>query len=144
MNIEAAFLELGDTPTQRLLTLMARLRDPDTGCPWDAEQSYKTIAPYTIEEAYEVSDAIDNGDLSELQEELGDLLFQVVFHSKMAEEDGAFNFYDVCDRVVRKMISRHPHVFGDAEERDSKTQIQAWESVKAAERSGKSADKEIW
>jgi MazG family protein len=134
MNIEASFLELGETPTQRLLAMMARLRDPDTGCPWDVEQSFETIAPYTIEEAYEVSDAIDRADMDELKEELGDLLLQVVFHAQMASEIESFDFDNVCDAIVRKMIARHPHVFGDENQRNIETQTVAWESLKAEER----------
>src|ERR1043166_2844644 len=99
-----------------LLALMARLRDADGGCPWDREQTFETIAPYTIEEAYEVADAIARGAMGDLKEELGDLLFQVVFHSRMAEEQGAFDFADVAEALREKMIARHPHVFsgGDA------------------------------
>src|SRR5437660_6306873 len=97
-----------------LLALMARLRDPQRGCPWDREQTFATIAPYTIEEAYEVSQAIADGDLQELKDELGDLLFQVVFHAQMAAERGAFDFGDIAAAIAAKMIRRHPHVFGDA------------------------------
>src|SRR6187200_3284311 len=95
----------------RLLQIMARLRDPQRGCPWDLEQSFGTIAPYTIEEAYEVADAIERGDLGHLKEELGDLLLQVVYHARMAEEQGAFAFPDVVDAITAKMVRRHPHVF---------------------------------
>lgn len=109
---------------------MAQLRTPETGCPWDIEQTFATIAPYTIEEAYEVADAIERGDLHALKEELGDLLFQVVFHARMAEEDGQFDFEAVADAISDKMLRRHPHVFGDAEKPD-------WEGLKAAERQGK-------
>lgn len=137
MNIEDEFEKLGDTPSKRLKAMMARLRDPKNGCPWDVEQDFKTIAPYTIEEAYEVSQAIDNGDMGELREELGDLLLQVVFHSQMADEMGAFTYDEVSDAIVRKMISRHPHVFGDAEERNATEQTVAWETVKAEERKRK-------
>ena len=97
-----------------LLTIMARLRDPESGCPWDREQDFSTIAPYTIEEAYEVADAIQHGDLGELRDELGDLLFQVVFHARMAEEAGVFAFADVVTAICEKMERRHPHVFGDS------------------------------
>src|SRR3954454_18564605 len=97
----------------RLLEIMAALRTPGTGCPWDLEQTFATIAPYTVEEAYEVADAIERGDLADLKDELGDLLFQVIFHARMAEEEGAFDFDDVARAVVDKMIRRHPHVFGD-------------------------------
>src|SRR5437660_6599360 len=103
----------------RLLAIMARLRDPDRGCPWDREQDFKTIAPYTIEEAYEVADAIEREDMPALREELGDLLFQVVFHARMAEEAGAFDFHQVAAVLADKMIRRHPHVFGAADVRDS-------------------------
>lgn len=137
MNIEDQFNKLGDTPSKRLKTMMARLRDPKNGCPWDVEQNFKTIAPYTIEEAYEVSQAIDNEDMGELKEELGDLLLQVVFHAQMADELGAFNYDQVSDAIVRKMISRHPHVFGDAVERNSTEQTVAWEEMKAKERKQK-------
>src|SRR6188472_499835 len=99
----------------RLLDMMARLRDAQRGCPWDREQDFATIAPYTIEEAYEVADAIARGDMAALKDELGDLLFQVVFHARMAEEAGLFDFGDVVEAVTAKMIRRHPHVFGDAE-----------------------------
>lgn len=122
---------------ERLLSVMARLRNPDGGCPWDLEQDFSTIAPYTIEEAYEVADAIQRGDLQDLREELGDLLFQVVFHSQMAEEQGAFRFEDVAAGMADKMIRRHPHVFGDADERDAESQTRAWEAQKAQERAQK-------
>jgi ATP diphosphatase len=125
---------------EQLLTIMQRLRDPETGCPWDVEQTYATIAPYTIEEAYEVADAIERGAMEELRGELGDLLFQVVFHARMAEEEGHFSFHDVTRDVARKMIDRHPHVFGD-ENRDKSAEQQTrdWETVKAAERAAKGA-----
>ncbi|HHL43690.1 MAG TPA: nucleoside triphosphate pyrophosphohydrolase, partial [Hellea balneolensis] len=134
MNIEDIFLSLGQTPIERLLTMMARLRDPNTGCPWDKEQNFKTIAPYTIEEAYEVSDAIDRGDMNDLRTELGDLLLQVVFHAQMAKEDKLFDFDDVSDGLVRKMISRHPHVFGESKQENTETQTGDWEDIKASER----------
>lgn len=137
MSDISTFHALGDTPVARLIVLMERLRDPDTGCPWDVEQTFATIAPYTIEEAYEVSDAIDKNDMGELKEELGDLLLQVIFHSRIAEEQGDFSFSDVCDTIVHKMISRHPHVFGDASERDSHAQTVEWEKLKAKERAQK-------
>ena len=124
-------------PLARLLAIMARLRDPQTGCPWDLEQTFTTIAPYTIEEAYEVADAIERRDLGELKEELGDLLLQVVFHSRMAEEQGAFDFNAVAQAICDKMIRRHPHVFGDAAHRDSAEQTVAWEAIKAQERAAK-------
>lgn len=121
----------------RLLGIMARLRDPNTGCAWDLEQTFATIAPYTVEEAYEVADAIQRGDLADLKDELGDLLFQVVFHARMAEEQGAFTFNDVAAAIVDKMIRRHPHIFGDADQRTSGEQVRAWEEVKAAERAAR-------
>lgn len=121
-------------PIDRLLAIMATLRDPQTGCAWDREQTFATIAPYTVEEAYEVADAIDHGDMAALRDELGDLLFQVVFHSQMAAEAGAFVFDDVVQAIADKMVRRHPHVFGDAEIRDAETQTVAWEATKADER----------
>lgn len=120
-----------------LLEVMARLRDPDEGCPWDREQTFSSIAPYTIEEAYEVAEAIERGVPSELREELGDLLFQVVFHSRIAEEEGHFAFPDVVETVVEKMVRRHPHVFGDEEVEDAAAQTVAWEAQKARERAAK-------
>lgn len=113
---------------QPLLDIMAQLRGKQSGCPWDVEQTFSSIAPYTIEEAYEVADAIERDDLAALKDELGDLLFQTVFHARIAEELGAFNFGDVVDAICAKMLRRHPHVFGDAEKPD-------WEALKAAERS---------
>ena len=119
-----------------LIGVMARLRDPERGCPWDRVQTFRTIAPYTIEEAYEVADAIERGDLSDLVDELGDLLFQVVFHAQLARESGAFRFDDVVDAIAGKMIRRHPHVFGDADGSIGvDEQSRAWEAMKAAERS---------
>jgi len=125
-------------PMARLLAVMNRLRDPRGGCPWDAEQDFASIAPYTIEEAYEVADAIQRGDMDGLQEELGDLLLQVAFHSQMAEEAGYFRFEDVAQAIAAKMIRRHPHVFSDASERDAESQTHAWEAQKAAERAARS------
>lgn len=122
-----------------LVNIMKRLRDPDGGCPWDVEQTFETIAPYTIEEAYEVSDAIDRGDMSDLRDELGDLLFQVVFHSQMASERGAFSIEDVVTSICEKMTRRHPHVFGAADQRSADEQTDAWEKAKAAERDQKAA-----
>jgi ATP diphosphatase len=124
----------------RLVAIMARLRDPERGCPWDVEQDFASIAPYTIEEAYEVADAIDRGDLDALRGELGDLLFQVVYHARMAEEAGAFGFADVVRAIADKMVRRHPHVFGD-ESRDKTADQQTldWERMKAAERGPASA-----
>jgi MazG family protein len=117
-----------------LLRVMARLRDPESGCPWDREQSFATIAPYTIEEAYEVADAIARNDLDALKDELGDLLLQVVYHARMAEEDGRFAFADVVDAITAKMIRRHPHVFEDASLRDAFLTSGAWERIKAEEK----------
>lgn len=116
--------ELGPTPYDRIITLMNRLR---AECPWDREQSFKSIAPYTIEEAYEVSDAIERGDMEDLKSELGDLLFQVLFHAKIASESDAFDFEDVCNGLVEKMVRRHPHVFAESDKPD-------WETLKAEER----------
>ncbi|MDX1485840.1 MAG: nucleoside triphosphate pyrophosphohydrolase [Alphaproteobacteria bacterium] len=124
------------TPIERLIEVMARLRDPKGGCPWDLEQSFETIAPYTIEEAYEVADAIASGDRARLRDEVGDLLFQVVYYAQMAKEEGAFDFDAVAEAESDKMIRRHPHVFGDAEVADAGAQTQAWEAHKAAERAG--------
>ena len=117
-----------------LLAVMAALRTPGTGCPWDLEQTFGSIAPYTIEEAYEVADAIGRGDLGDLKEELGDLLLQVVYHSRMAEEQGAFAFPDVVEGVTAKMIRRHPHVFGTPEQRAAGVKPGFWERIKAEER----------
>jgi nucleoside triphosphate diphosphatase len=124
-------------PIDRLLAIMARLRDPDRGCPWDREQNFATIAPYTIEEAYEVADAIERQDMAALKDELGDLLLQVVFHARMAEEAGLFAFDDVAQVIADKMERRHPHVFGDAEIASVAAQNEAWEAHKAAEREAK-------
>ncbi len=121
----------------RLIEIMAKLRDPETGCAWDVAQDFSTIAPYTIEEAYEVADAIQREDMNELKEELGDLLFQVVFHSQMAKEVGAFEIADVVDAINAKMIRRHPHVFGNEDTRTADQQVAAWEVIKAQERAGK-------
>lgn len=122
-----------------LLDIMAQLRHPETGCPWDVEQDFKSIAPYTIEEAYEVADAIARGDMPALKDELGDLLFQAVFHARMAEEQKLFDFGDVVEAVCRKMIRRHPHVFADAVIADSSAQTESWEAIKAKERADKKA-----
>ncbi|MEJ6394470.1 nucleoside triphosphate pyrophosphohydrolase [Gymnodinialimonas sp. 2305UL16-5] len=130
--------DLPNDPMHRLRAIMARLRDPETGCPWDVEQTFATIAPYTIEEAYEVADAIERQDWDELKGELGDLLFQSVFHAQMAQDADLFDFDDVARAIGDKMIARHPHVFGD--ESNAKTadqQVADWESVKAAERAAK-------
>jgi ATP diphosphatase len=126
------------TPVDRLKEIMVRLRDPNGGCPWDVEQTFASIAPYTIEEAYEVADAIERGDMGELKGELGDLLFQVIFHARMAEEHGLFAFDDVADAMSDKLIRRHPHVFGDADAQISgPAQKLRWEDIKAAERAAK-------
>jgi len=123
----------------RLLDIMARLRDPERGCPWDREQSFATIAPYTIEEAYEVAEACERGDPAALKDELGDLLFQIVFHARMAEEAGLFDFNDVARAIADKMLRRHPHVFGNALIADATAQTLAWEEHKAAERRASAA-----
>ncbi len=120
-----------------LLAIMAALRTPGTGCPWDLEQTFRTIAPYTIEEAYEVADAIEKGDMRALEDELGDLLLQVVYHARMAEEEGAFAFADVVDAIAAKMIRRHPHVFGSEAERATGAAPGFWERIKAEERTAK-------
>ncbi|MGN2253486.1 nucleoside triphosphate pyrophosphohydrolase [Frateuria sp. GZRe12] len=117
-----------------LLAIMARLRDPEHGCPWDVQQDFATIAPYTLEEAYEVADAIDRGDFADLREELGDLLLQVVFHAQMASERGLFDFADVAHGIADKMRRRHPHVFGEERYENIEAQTRAWEAIKAAER----------
>jgi ATP diphosphatase len=119
---------------QRLLDIMARLRDRENGCPWDIEQTFASIAPYTIEEAYEVADAIDRNDLDDLRDELGDLLLQVAFHARMAQEQGAFAFGDVVAAISDKMTRRHPHVFGDVEVADATAQTVAWDEHKRRER----------
>ncbi len=122
---------------EKLLGVMAALRAPDGGCPWDIEQDFDTIAPYTIEEAYEVAEAIAHRDMAALKDELGDLLFQVVYHAQMAEEQGAFTFADVVSAIIDKMIRRHPHVFGEAEIATAEAQTAAWEEMKAKERVAK-------
>jgi len=126
------------TKIEKLLEIMTRLRDPESGCPWDIEQNFRTIAPYTIEEGYEVADAIERGDMTALQEELGDLLFQVVYHAEMAREEGVFDFADVVAAVSDKMMRRHPHVFaGENGIESAEAQTRAWEDHKAAERDDK-------
>lgn len=119
---------------ETLLAIMKALRDPESGCPWDIEQTFSSIMPYTIEEAYEVADAVERNDMDDLCDELGDLLLQVVFHARMAEELGAFRFDDVVAAVTRKMIRRHPHVFGDLDRDDAAAVKQRWEAIKAEER----------
>jgi MazG family protein len=127
----------GLTSIEGLKYVMERLRDPKTGCPWDIEQTYETIAPYTIEEAYEVADAIEQRDKSALKEELGDLLLQVIYHTQIASEDGDFTFDDVADAISKKMVRRHPHVFGSGRVGDTNQQTVAWEDLKAKEREEK-------
>ncbi len=125
---------------QAVLDVMTQLRNPNGGCPWDIEQNFATIAPYTIEEAYEVADAIERNDMPALKEELGDLLFQVAFHARMAEEQGAFDFADVAQALADKMIERHPHVFSEAGDgRSAEQQTVAWETLKAEKRAAKGA-----
>ncbi|WP_299965628.1 nucleoside triphosphate pyrophosphohydrolase [uncultured Roseobacter sp.] len=127
-----------DAGIERLLLIMRRLRDPDTGCPWDIEQTFDTIAPYTIEEAYEVADAIQRADWPELEGELGDLLLQTVYHTAIGEEAGHFSFQSVVQAISDKMVARHPHVFGDqSRDKSAEQQTADWEAIKAAERAGK-------
>ena len=127
-----------DGGMERLLEIMARLRDPQTGCPWDVEQTYATIAPYTIEEAYEVEDAIARDNMEELEGELGDLLLQVVYFAQMGAEDGHFTFQTIVSNIADKMIARHPHVFGDeSRDKSADQQVADWEKIKAAERAEK-------
>lgn len=128
-------------PMDRLIDIMATLRDPQVGCPWDVAQSFESVAPYTIEEAYEVADAIARKDMEDLKDELGDLLFQVVFHARMAEEQGSFDFDAVVLAVYEKMIRRHPHVFGDTRINSADDQIRSWEKLKQTERK-KRADRD--
>jgi ATP diphosphatase len=125
------------TAIERLREIMRRLRDPERGCPWDVQQTFRSIAPYTIEEAHEVADAIERGDLDDLRDELGDLLFQVVFHAQMASERQAFDFDQVADSIADKLVRRHPHVFADERFESAAEQTAAWESIKAAERADK-------
>ena len=123
------------TPIDQLKAVMARLRDPDGGCPWDVEQTFATIAPYTVEEAYEVADAIERGDMDDLKSELGDLLFQVIFHARMAEEAGDYGYDDVVQAIIDKLVRRHPHVFAEEAARGTaEAQKARWEDIKAAER----------
>ena len=124
-------------PIRHLLDIMAQLRDPERGCPWDIKQDFTSIAPYTIEEAYEVAEAVQSGNRAALCEELGDLLLQVVFHAQMAQEEGSFDFADVVHAICTKMVSRHPHVFAQADSRSVEEQSTAWEDQKAAERAAK-------
>ena len=127
----------GGNPIERLIVIMARLRDPIDGCPWDLQQTFTSIAPYTIEEAYEVADAIERCDLDDLKDELGDLLLQVVFHARIAEEQDSFAFDDVATAICEKMVRRHPHVFADATFESATAQTAAWEDIKAGERAMK-------
>lgn len=129
----------GESDIGRLLAIMTKLRDSNGGCPWDREQTFASIAPYTIEEAYEVADAIERGDLAALKDELGDLLLQVVFHARIAEEQDAFAFADVVAAICDKLVRRHPHVFGDGRVRDAAAQTAAWEQHKAQERRSRAA-----
>jgi MazG family protein len=129
-------------PMERLRSVMAWLRDRQHGCPWDIDQTFRTIAPYTIEEAYEVADAIERDDLPGLKEELGDLLLQVVYHSQIASETGAFAFDDVAGAIADKMVARHPHVFGDATIDTAEAQTVSWEARKAAERAARGTSAE--
>ncbi len=124
-------------PIDRLLDVMATLRHPETGCAWDREQTFASIVPYTIEEAYEVAEAIEHGDMAAFKDELGDLLFQVVFYARMAQEQGLFDFDAVAEAIAAKMVRRHPHVFAGVEFADAEAQTAAWEEAKAAERAGK-------
>jgi len=124
-------------PIDRLLGIMARLRDPEHGCPWDREQTWGSIVPHTIEEAYEIAEAVERGDVDQVRDELGDLLFQVVFQSRIAQEQGLFRFDDVADAISNKLERRHPHVFGDATIGSAAEQTAAWEEHKAAERRAK-------
>ncbi len=124
---------------ERLKSIMAALRTPETGCPWDLQQDFKSIVPYTLEEAYEVADAVERGDMGDLRDELGDLLLQVVFHARMAEEQGAFDFDDVATAISDKMERRHPHVFGDTEAATTSDVRRNWEDIKDAERAAKGA-----
>ena len=124
---------------QDLIAIMARLRKPGTGCPWDLKQDFSTIAPYTIEEAYEVADAIERGDFDDLKDELGDLLLQVIYHARMADEEKRFAFADVVEAITTKMIRRHPHVFGDLESRDAAAVKERWEAIKGEEKAERAA-----
>lgn len=134
-NASDALIQDQSAGIERLIEIMRRLRDPETGCPWDIEQDFSTIAPYTIEEAYEVADAIERGAFGELQGELGDLLLQSVYHAQMADEAGHFSFADVVRTVSDKMVARHPHVFGDeSREKSAEQQTKDWERIKATER----------
>lgn len=128
-------------PMTRLLNIMARLRDPKDGCPWDLQQTFDSIAPHTLEEAYEVADAIEQGDMAALKDELGDLLFQVVFYAQIAREAGQFDFSDIVQAISDKMVRRHPHIFGDARIESAEAQTIAWEATKEQERRAKAKDR---
>ena len=132
--MQAVYMQKEHIQLARLLEIMARLRDPKIGCPWDVKQTFETIAPFTIEEAYEVSEAIASGDRDKICDELGDLLLQVVFHAQMATEEGSFTFEDVAEQVSNKMVRRHPHVFGNLPTADEQLVKQNWEAIKRAER----------
>jgi len=140
MTISPA-LSAEPSPIDRLIQIMVQLRDPENGCPWDREQTFETIAPYTIEEAYEVAETIKDGDMEEFQNELGDLLFQVVFYAQIASEKKLFNFNDIVNSISDKMVTRHPHVFGTDDIEDAEAQNVAWEATKAAEREAKARAK---
>ncbi len=132
--MQAVYMQQEHTQLARLLKIMARLRDPATGCPWDVKQTFESISPYTIEEAYEVSEAVASGDRDKICDELGDLLLQVVFHAQMATEEESFTFEDVAKKVSDKMVRRHPHVFGNVPKADEQLVKQNWEAIKQAER----------
>ena len=127
----------GVRPIDRLIAIMRRLRDPDTGCPWDVTQTFETIAPYTVEEAYEVADAIARGDRDDLLEELGDLLLQVIYHAQISAEKGLFGFDEIADGIADKLVRRHPHVFGNTDASDPEAVKRSWDAIKAAERAAK-------
>lgn len=143
MSIRVKSMTATDASMAKLITIMKRLRDPDGGCPWDIEQDFSTIAPYAIEEAYEVAEAIETNDMPHLKDELGDLLFQVVFHAQMAQEKGHFDFDDVVEGICHKMTRRHPHVFAGADYRTAEEQTHAWEAQKAQERKQKNQQSSI-
>ena len=125
------------TGMERLLDIMSQLRDPDGGCPWDLKQTFETILPHTLEEAYEVADAIESGDRDQLRDELGDLLFQVVFYSQLGKEEGSFQFADISNAMADKLLRRHPHVFGDMKAKDGDEALANWEAIKQTERTAK-------
>lgn len=127
-------------PIERLIEIMATLRAPEAGCPWDREQSWRSLVPHTLEEAYEVGDAAERGDAQALRDELGDLLFQVVFYARIGAESGAFDFDDVAAAISDKLVRRHPHVFADASETDARSQQRSWDAIKARERQGSSGE----